>query len=116
MKPLKMLRSFKFAFRGIGRLIRYENNARFHLLFTVMVILAGFWFRISSGEWIAVITMTGLVWSGEAFNAAIEKLCDFVSPEKREIIRDIKDMAAAGVLFLAIASAIVAAVIFLPKI
>jgi diacylglycerol kinase (ATP) len=58
----------------------------------------------------------GLSWSAEAFNSAIEKLCDKVEPEKDPIIGKVKDMAAAGVLFLAIAAAIVGCIIFLPKI
>lgn len=111
-----MLRSFKYAFRGIYELVRNENNAQFHFLSTVLVIITGFYLKLSPPEWSVIIILIGLVWSAEAFNSAIEKLCDFVSPERREIIRKIKDMSAAGVLFLSIAAAIIALIIFIPKI
>ncbi|WP_229244184.1 diacylglycerol kinase family protein [Emticicia sp. CRIBPO] len=111
-----MLHSFKYAFRGIYDLVRNENNAHFHFLATILAVIAGFYLKLNYIEWSVIIILTGLVWSAEAFNSAIEKLCDFVSPEKREIIRKVKDMSAAGVLFLAIAAAIIALIIFIPKI
>jgi diacylglycerol kinase (ATP) len=57
-----------------------------------------------------------LVWSAEAFNSAIEKLCDKVEAEQDPVIGKVKDMAAAGVLFMALAAAIVGCMVFLPKI
>jgi diacylglycerol kinase (ATP) len=116
MKISKMLRSFKFALAGMIHLVRFENNAQFHFLATLLVIFAGYWFKIDRNEWIIIVFAMALVWSSEAFNSAIEKLCDKVEPEKDPIIGKVKDMAAAGVLFLAIAAAIVGCIIFLPKI
>lgn len=116
MKISKMLRSFKFALKGIVHLVRFENNAQFHFLATVLVIIAGYWLKIDRNEWIFIIFAMALVWSAEAFNSAIEKLCDKVEQKKDPIIGKVKDMAAAGVLFLAIAAAIVGCMVFLPKI
>jgi diacylglycerol kinase (ATP) len=115
MKISKMLRSFKFALAGMVHLVRFENNAQFHFLATLLVISAGYWFKIDRNEWIIVIFAIALVWSAEAFNSAIEKLCDKVETEQDHIIGTVKDMAAAGVLFLAIAAVIVGCMVFLPK-
>ncbi|MCP9764623.1 diacylglycerol kinase family protein [Lacihabitans soyangensis] len=116
MKISKMLRSFKFAFVGMAHLVRFENNAQFHFLATLLVIFAGYWLNIDRNEWIIIIFAMALVWSAEAFNSAIEKLCDKVETEQDPLIGKVKDMAAAGVLFLAIAAAVVGCIIFLPKI
>jgi diacylglycerol kinase len=116
MKISKMLKSFKFALAGISHLIRFENNAQFHFLATCLVVFAGYWLEINRYEWVILVLAMALVWSAEAFNSAIEKLCDKIEPKKDPIIGQIKDMAAAGVLFLAIAAAIVGSIIFLPKI
>jgi diacylglycerol kinase len=116
MKISKMLRSFKFAFAGMLQLVRSENNARFHFLATVGVISVAFWLHINYIEWSIIILSMSLVWSAEAFNSSIEKLCDKVEPHDDPIIKKVKDMAAAGVLFLAIATAIIGCIIFLPKI
>jgi diacylglycerol kinase (ATP) len=116
MKISKMLRSFKYAVAGMAHLVRFENNAQFHFLATLLVILAGYWLKIDRNEWIIIIFAMALVWSAEAFNSAIEKLCDKVETVQDPLIGKVKDMAAAGVLFLAIAAAIVGCIIFLPKI
>ena len=50
-----------------------------------------------------------------AFLSAIEALADRVSPAYDEAIKRTKDLAAGAVLLLAIASAVVGLIIFLPK-
>ncbi|MCP9769017.1 diacylglycerol kinase family protein [Lacihabitans sp. LS3-19] len=115
MNWIKMLKSFKYALAGIWSLVKNENNAQFHFLATVLVISAGFYLKININEWLIIVFSIALVWSGEAFNSAIEKICDKISPEKDPIIKTIKDMSAAGVLFLAIASAVAGGIVFIPK-
>lgn len=116
MKVLKMLKSFKFAFKGLFFLVKNENNMHFHFLAAVIVIIGSFFYQISFGEWLFIITMIGLVWSAEAFNTAIEKLCDVVMPKPHPEIGKIKDLAAAGVLIFALIAFIGALIIFIPKI
>jgi diacylglycerol kinase len=114
MDVLKMLRSFKYAFQGIFYLLKYENNARFHLLAAILVTSCGLYFGIEKGEWVAIILCIFFVFSAEAFNSALEKLCDRLHPERSEVIGRIKDLGAAGVLFAALSSLVVAVVIFGP--
>ena len=66
-------------------------------------------------EWIVICLCIGLVLSAEAVNSAIEALADRVSPAYDEAIKRTKDLAAGAVLLLAIASAVVGLIIFLPK-
>ena len=115
MNVPKMLRSFKYAFQGIGVLMQ-ENNARFHLFATVVVVLTGLLVGLSSTEWSIVCIITGLVWVAEAFNTAIEKLCDFISIEHHPLIGKVKDLSAAGVLIISCVAIIIGIIIFLPKI
>jgi diacylglycerol kinase len=112
----KTIRSFKYAFAGLLTLFRFENNARVHLLAALVVAIAGVWLRLTSTEWALVCLAIGGVWSAEAFNTAIEKLCDVVSPQYHSQIKAVKDLAAAGVLLFALAAAGVAAAVFVPKI
>ena len=108
----KVLRSFRFAGQGIVDLFRYENNAKVHLLIAGIVILAGFYFQLSRTEWAVILTQIGLVWAAEAFNTAIEKLCDFVSPGLHPQIKAIKDLSSGAVFILAIIAVIVGLIIF----
>ena len=87
-------RSFKYAGRGIVRLVSREHNAWIHCAVTVCVIVAG--------------GLLGL--------STFEVLCDKVSPEFDEAIKHTKDLAAGAVLILAVMSVIVGLLIFVPKI
>jgi len=110
------LKSFRYAFRGIGYLILGEHNARIHCLAAVLVTICGFLLGLSALEWVVVVLVIGFVFAMEAVNSAIEALCDFVSPEQREMIGRVKDLAAGAVLLAAIGAAIIGGIIFLPKI
>lgn len=111
----KRIAAFKYAFSGIGWLFRNEAHALIHLCAAVGVIVAGFLFKISSLEWCVVCICIGMVFAAEAFNTAIEKLADKITVENDPLIKTAKDVAAGAVLFCAIASLIIAAVIFIPK-
>jgi diacylglycerol kinase len=113
---LKTTNTFINAANGIGHCIRQELNLRIHLLATVAVAGMGFYFSISTAEWLFVIGCCMMVLSMELLNTAIENVCNLISKEYHPLIKIIKDTAAAAVLVCAVGSMIVAAVIFLPKI
>ena len=112
----KRIQSFKYAFNGLRILINSEHNSWIHLFVTVCVLAAGFAFKITAGEWIAVIFCIGIVFALELVNTAIENMADFVSKEYHPSIKKIKDLAAAAVLVGAVAAAVIGLIIFLPKI
>lgn len=107
----KVLRSFGFAGQGIFELFRFENNAKVHALAAVLVVGSGWWLHLSRVEWAVLLTQIGLVWAAEAFNTAIEKLCDVVSPGFHPQIRIIKDLSSGAVLLLALTAAVVGLII-----
>lgn len=108
----KTLRSFRYAFRGIALFFRQENNTRTHLLATVLALAAGWFFRLNYIEWTIILTQIGLVWAAEAFNSAIERIVDFVSPEFNAKAGAIKDIAAGAVLLISITAVLVGLIVF----
>lgn len=108
----KMIRSFSYAFEGIVALFRYENNARFHLIAAFGVVLLGIVLGLERFEWALVAIVIGAVWAAEAFNTAIEKLCDLVSPDYHPQIKAAKDLAAAGVMITSVVAVVVGAIVF----
>lgn len=109
------MQSFVDAGRGVRTVFRTESNFRIHFAIASLVVLAGFTFRISAGEWIAVVLSAGLVLLAELFNTALEYLADAVHPEADRGVGMAKDAAAGAVLIAAIAAALVGAIIFIPK-
>ncbi len=112
----KRIKSFRYAFAGLRVLFREEHNSRIHAFAAICVVIAGFVFRISAYEWIAVTIVIEMVLCAEAINSSLERTADFVKAERDDRKRDIKDLGAAAVLLTAIAAAIVGLIIFLPKI
>ena len=110
------LESFRDAFRGMATLLRFEHNARIHLVILLIVILAGFLLRISVGDWMAILCVSGLVLVAECFNTAIENLSDLITDKPNEYIRRAKDTAAAGVLISAVISVAAGLLIFIPAV
>lgn len=109
------MRSFGYAFAGIGTLLRDEHNSRIHVLAMVCAVALGFVLDISATEWCVVALCCGAVLMGEAMNSAVEALADLVSPEFHPLVKKAKDVGAAGVLMMAIGAAAAGLIIFLPK-
>ncbi len=107
--------SFYYAFKGIAIAFRSEMNFRLHILAAVVVTAAGFYFSITTTEWMLIVLCICAVTAMELINTAIEKLCDHVTAEQHPVIGQIKDIAAAAVLVTAFGSFVTALIIFVPK-
>lgn len=116
MKNKKMINSFKNAFNGMIVSFKQERNMKIHISIMFLVILLGIIFKIKMVEWIICIICFALVIGGELFNTAIEITIDIAMPNFNEKAKKAKDISAGAVLVLAIASAIIGFIIFLPKI
>ncbi|WP_407375874.1 diacylglycerol kinase family protein [Methanobrevibacter sp.] len=111
-----LINSFKFAFEGIVNTVRVERNLKIQVLAMISTVILGVLLKINEFEWIACISLFGLIISAEMFNTAFEKTLDYVNEEYDEKIKFIKDAAAGAVLVLSIASAVIGLIIFIPKI
>jgi len=112
---INRIKSFRPAFKGLFWLFRNEANAQVHLLATIVVISAGFYFKIDANDWLFLCFAIGLVITAEALNTSIEKLVDLLHPQNHQQAGLVKDLAAAGVLVASIVSVIIAALVFVPK-
>ncbi|MDO6674893.1 diacylglycerol kinase family protein [Tenacibaculum sp. 1B UA] len=110
------IRSIKFALKGMWLLITTEDSIKAQLFFGLIATLFGFYFKISSTEWMIQTLIIGLVLVAEALNTAIEKVADFIHPDYHKKIGFIKDIAAGAPAFAAMISLIIAGIIYLPKI
>ena len=107
----RLANSFKYAWQGIIQSYRGEQNLKIHTFMAILVIVFGFFLKISYMEWLVCLLLIGLVLMSEFINTAIES-----TYETSKIGTAAKDTAAAGVLMMALISAIIGLVIFIPKI
>ncbi len=112
---LKFLKGFVYAFNGLVVFFRHERNGRIQILLALATVAAGWWLKASALEWILLVVCIGMVLALEMVNSAIEKLCNLVHPTYHPAVKTIKDISAAAVLWAAACSAVIAAIIFLPK-
>lgn len=110
-----MIKSFQYALQGFLSAIRSEANLRFHIAAAFIAIAAGLWLQIETVEWCIIVLCIGAVVGIELINTSIEQLCNHVTAEEHPSIKKIKDISAAAVLLVSLASAVAGAMIFLPK-
>lgn len=110
------MKSVGFAVRGALLLIRTEASIKIQVFLAIVVTITGFYYEISSTEWIFQVLAVSLVLGIEGANTAIEKLCDFVHPDFDKKIGFIKDVSAGAVMFVSVGAIIVGLIIYLPKI
>jgi len=108
--------SFKYAARGMRLAFLKGRNIRIFVIIAVIALLAGYFLKISTIEWLFLIFTIGVTFGSELFNTALEVLGDKITLKKDAQIAVVKDIAAAAVLTLSVMSVAVGLVIFLPRI
>jgi len=111
----KRLKGCGYALKGAYMLLKNEASIQAQAFISVIVTIAGFYFEISSTEWMFQILAIGMVMSIEGLNTAAEEIANFVHPNFHSKIGYIKDVAAGAVFFAAIAAVAIACFIYIPK-
>lgn len=115
-KNSSFMESFFCAFKGIIYIFKTERNFRFHIMFSVLVLLCSLIFNLSHVELSVILIMIAVVLTLEIINTIIENIMDFLCKDYNLNIKIIKDMASSAVLVSAFISIIVGLLIFIPKI
>lgn len=106
---------FRFAAAGINAALK-GRNFRIQAAIGALAVILGFFLQIDQYEYLAVLIVSGLVLACEAFNSAIEVLCDFICSERNDNIKKVKDISAGAVLISSGFAFMTGLIIFLPKI
>ncbi len=108
-------KTFKLGFEGFGNLIEFEPNVWFDLAATLIVIIAGVEFGLSSLEWIVVVLTIGFVLAVGAPSFAIEILSLVPNPATTPFSDVAKSLSATAILLANIMAFIIGLIIFIPK-
>jgi diacylglycerol kinase (ATP) len=111
----RVLRSFGYAFEGLGTLLRTQPNFVVHVVAACLVVCLGLILRLDLRDMALVVLTIALVLAVECVNTALETLCDLVSPGFHPLVKRAKDISAAAVLLAALAAVGIAALLFLPR-
>jgi len=110
------IKSIGYALKGACHLIATEASIKVQFVIGILMTFAGFYFELSTTEWMIQITVIALIMTIEGINTAIEEIADFVHPEYHKKIGLIKDISAGAVFIFAIAAVIIGLIIYIPKI
>ena len=105
-------KSIRFAMRGLLAAVKGERNFRIQLCAFAVVVALGFFLRLTTLEWVAVLVCSAMVLGAELFNTAIEAVVDLVSPDFNELAGKAKDVSAAAVWVIALFAAVVGIIVF----
>lgn len=111
----KFFKAFVYAWNGIVHGVKRERNLKFHVLATVIVIIAGVLTKLTRMEWFIVLMLIGGMLALEMMNSAIERVVDLITSKRHPLAQQAKDLAAGAVLVYAIISAVIGLLIFVPK-
>ncbi len=109
------VRSVSYAAKGALLLLKTEASIKVQFFIGILITALGFYYEISSLEWILQIFAIGMVMGIEGLNTAVEKIADFIQPEFDAKIGFIKDISAGAVMIVSIAASIIGLIIYLPK-
>jgi diacylglycerol kinase (ATP) len=112
----KRIKSIRYAFNGALLLLKTEASIKIQFVIALIITALGFYYNISTTEWIVQILAIGLVMSIEGLNTAIEKISDFIHPEHNSKIGFIKDIAAGSVFIASVFAILIGCIIYLPKV
>ncbi len=107
------LQSFVVAVKGIRTAIVEQRNLKIHVAVSLLVVVAGIYFEITTTEWDLVAFAIGLVLSAELLNTAIEALTDLLHPDQHPLAGKVKDIAAGGVLAASLCALVIGLLVFL---
>jgi len=115
-KYRSIVKSFKYAFMGIGFMLKTSVNIPLYFTFTLVVVVFGIYFQISSYEIGWILIMALLVVCMEMINTAMEEIVNLIKKEHSTEGKIVKDVAAGMVLLTTISYIIVVLFIFIPYI
>ena len=111
---IKRIKGIIIAISGMFFLLKNEDSIKVQSLFFLLFIFLGYYFEITTNEWIIHIILIGFILTAEALNTVAEKICDFINPKYDDRIKLIKDISAGAVSFAVISSLIVLIIIYYP--
>lgn len=105
--------SFRFALNGVLLSFRSQRHLRIHFTLAVLVLIAGFIWRLPRVELLILIGAISLVILTELFNTAVETVVDLVTTDYHPLAKVAKDVAAGAVLVASVNAALVGMLLFL---
>lgn len=112
----KFLKGFDYAYEGLVYAINHEKNMKFHILASILVLIASLFFNLSRVEMMFLVFSIAFVIALELLNTALEEVVDLASGGKfSKLAKAGKDVSAAATFVAALNAGFVGYLIFFDK-
>lgn len=108
------MKPFRCALEGIADALATQRHMRIHAVVAILVALLGVLLRLPRADLLLLVMAIGVVVIAELLNSAVELVVDLASPALHPIAGRAKNIAAGAVLFAALTSAAIGAMILAP--
>ncbi len=116
-KAENIIASFIYAYQGLVYVAKTQRNFRIHLFIAAVAVGVASNLHLAPVEWAMLAGLIGLVLFAEILNTSIELFVDMLTAGHFDLrAKAIKDLAAGGVLIMALSAAICGVCIFTPHI
>jgi diacylglycerol kinase (ATP) len=105
--------SFRHALNGVLLSFKTQRHLRVHFIVAVLVLIAGFVWRLPRAELLILIGAISLVILAELLNTALETVVDLVTTDYHPLAKVAKDVAAGAVLVASVNAALIGVLLFL---
>lgn len=115
MKIRGLVDSFNYAIEGLVYAVRTQRNMKIHMVATLLVLMACFFYDLTKAEILIVTITVTMVIFAELINTAVEAAIDATTNYYHPLAKIAKNVAAGAVLVTAINAGIVGYIIFWDK-
>lgn len=114
MMQSRLVKSLRYAVKGLGEVFRSELSFRLQLAAAGVVIVLMMVFPLLIWQKIILLLLIGCVLVLEVINTVFERIVDTFKPRAHPVVGEIKDMMAAAVLIASVIATIVGFLLFWP--
>ena len=111
----RLVDSFNFAIEGLISALKNEKHMKVHILAAIIIVILAIVINASKVEILIISLSVSFVIITELVNTAVEAIVDLVSPDRHQLAKLAKDVAAGAVLVAAINALCVGYLLFYDK-
>jgi diacylglycerol kinase (ATP) len=115
MKMKRLIDSFNYAIEGIVYAVRTQRNMKIHMVVTLIVLTACFFYDLNKLELLIIAITVTMVIFAELVNTAVESAIDATTNYYHPLAKIAKNVAAGAVLVTAVNAVLVGYIIFWDK-
>lgn len=110
----RLIRSFKYAGKGLKNIFAEEQSFRIQVLAGIIVLVLAFLLKIKVWEIIVLLLIIMMVLILELINSIFERIVDILKPRMHPYVELIKNVMSAIVLIASLTALIIGIIIFYP--